>query len=522
MSFLSGGGEMARRIRDYDWSQHPFGPAETWPQALRAALVICLNSAFPTAIYWGPELRLLYNDAWSGVPGPRHPACLGQPAEEVWADIWHVIAPQFKTVIESGEGLFVDDQMLPMKRYGFEEETYWSYSFTPVRGEDGAIEGIFNSGQEMTEKVLRQRQTAFLLDAGNRVRELTGAREIMMAVCKMLGEYLGAMRVGIRERGTTDEQFPVALQWVAEGVEKAGPELHWPWLGRLRDGLEAGRAVRVDRTSDVENQEAREMFAALGAEAALALPSFQFGSLNAVMFVHRGRPQAWTDSEVAAAEQVFGLASRTIEQERVLAREKAMTQEIDHRARNLLGVSQALVRLTCADDVETYKEALLDRLNALGKTLGLLSEARWIGASLRDILESELGPFLSGEMCRVRLEGPRVVLLSSMVQPLAMALHELATNAAKYGALSGEAGGLDVVWEAAADGVLRIVWREEGGQAAGALEPGRAGFGKQLLTLAVEEQLDGRISRRVEEGVFECVLSLPMPEDAPETPEMPG
>jgi len=512
MSFLSGDGEMARRIREHDWAAHPFGASEAWPQALRAALGICLNSAFPTAIYWGQDLRLLYNDAWSTIPGPRHPACLGEPAAEVWSDIWHVIEPQFTQVIETGQGLFVDDQMLPMRRYGFEEETYWSYSFTPVRGEDGRIVGIFNSGQETTDKVLRQRKTAFLLEAGDRVRDLTGANDIMATVCRMLGEHLGAMRVGVRERDASAEQFPVSLEWVADGVKPAGPDLRWPWLGQLRDGLEAGGAVRVDRTAEVPDERARGMFDSLGVASALALPSFRMASLNAVMFVHRDRPHAWTDEEVATASEIFGLAVQTVEQERVLAREKAMMHEIDHRARNLLGISQALVRLTRGGDVESYKASLLERLSALGKTLSVLSDAKWVGASLRDVLESELAPFLSDER-RVRLHGPRVVLPPVMVQPVAMALHELTTNAVKYGALAGEEGTLDIGWELG-EGVLRLVWREEGADAAGAVEPKTAGFGTQLLTLAVQDQLDGSITRAVREGAFECVLTLPMPEAA--------
>lgn len=503
---------MARRIREFDWAAHPFGPPETWSQPLRSALGICLNSAFPTAIYWGSELRLLYNDAWSTIPGPRHPGCLGEPAAEVWADIWHVIEPQFAKVIETGEGLFVDDQMLPMRRYGFEEETYWSYNFTPIRGEDGAIVGIFNSGQETTDKVLRQRQTAFLLEVGEAVREQTGAKDIMTTVCRMLGAHLGAVRVGIRERDSSAEQFPVSVEWTAEGWSPAGPEMHWSWLSGLRAGLEAGRAVRIDRVDEMKDEKAREMFTRLGAASGLAVPSFKLASLNAVMFVHRDRPQPWTDEEVATASQVFGLATQTIERERVLAREKAMMHEIDHRARNLLGISQALVRLTRADDVASYKESLLERLSALGKTLGILSQSKWSGASLQGVLESELAPFMAegGEAARVRLRGPKVVLAPTLVQPVAMALHELTTNAVKYGALAGADGLLDITWEVDEGGNLSLVWREESAAAAEAAAPKSAGFGTQLLTLAVQDQLDGTIQRRVADGAFECVLCFPL------------
>src|SRR3546814_15478791 len=104
LDFLTGGGEMGDRIRRFDWAATPLGVPGGWPQSLRSALSICLHSSFPTAIYWGPELRLLYNDAWAPVPAERHPKALGRPAREVWADIWDVIGPQIEKVIAEGEG----------------------------------------------------------------------------------------------------------------------------------------------------------------------------------------------------------------------------------------------------------------------------------------------------------------------------------------------------------------------------------------------------------------------------------
>ncbi|MDB5558261.1 MAG: two-component system sensor-response regulator hybrid protein, partial [Enterovirga sp.] len=156
MGFLAGGGEMGERIRTQRWEATPLGSPETWPQALRSALGICLHSSFPTAIYWGPELRLLYNDAWAPIPAERHPWALGRPAREVWHDIWDVIEPQFRQVL-GGEGFTAYDQLLPMERGGTTAETYWNYSFTPIRGEHGTIEGVFNQGHETTERVLRER-----------------------------------------------------------------------------------------------------------------------------------------------------------------------------------------------------------------------------------------------------------------------------------------------------------------------------------------------------------------------------
>jgi PAS domain S-box-containing protein len=158
LRFLDGGGALGALIRHRDWSLTPLGSAETWPQSLRSALSICLHSSFPTAIYWGAELRLLYNDAWAPVPADRHPEALGRPAAEVWADIWAVVGPQFERVLATGEGFSTFDQMLPMRRGGQVQETYWNYSFTPIRGEDGSVAGVFNQGHETTDRVLAERQ----------------------------------------------------------------------------------------------------------------------------------------------------------------------------------------------------------------------------------------------------------------------------------------------------------------------------------------------------------------------------
>lgn len=158
LEFLGGGGEMGALIRNHDWWSTPLGDPQTWPQSLRSALSICLHSSFPTAIYWGPDLRLLYNDAWAPIPAERHPGALGEPAREVWADIWDVVGEQFDRVL-AGEGYSTFDQMLPMVRGGVVRETYWNYSFTPIRGEDGTVVGVFNQGHETTERVLAERQS---------------------------------------------------------------------------------------------------------------------------------------------------------------------------------------------------------------------------------------------------------------------------------------------------------------------------------------------------------------------------
>ena len=112
-AFLSRPGGMSERIRQFDWSGTPLGAVDTWKQSLRSALSICLHSNFPIGIYWGKDLVLLYNDAWSPIPGNKHPWALGRPAKEVWPEIWDAIEPQFEKAF-SGEPGGSKDALLLM------------------------------------------------------------------------------------------------------------------------------------------------------------------------------------------------------------------------------------------------------------------------------------------------------------------------------------------------------------------------------------------------------------------------
>ena len=166
LAALAGGGETGRRIRDFDWSANPLGPVAGWPQSLRSALSICLNSNFPIAIYWGSDLVLLYNDEWSPIPGEKHPWVLGRPAREAWPEIWHIIEPLFQKVMATGEATRSRDQLLPMHRHGFTEECYFDYTFSPIRGEGGQVEGVFNAVLETTTRVIGERRLRSLRELG--------------------------------------------------------------------------------------------------------------------------------------------------------------------------------------------------------------------------------------------------------------------------------------------------------------------------------------------------------------------
>jgi PAS domain S-box-containing protein len=185
---VQGGGELGALMRGLDWAKTPLGPLADWPQSLRAALSICLNSRFPIAIYWGPELALLYNDAWSPIPGKKHPWALGRPAREVWPEIWNEIGPLFDAVQQTGEGVWQHDQLLPMHRHGYTEECYFNFTFSPIPGEQGGVAGIFNAVIETTFRVLEERRARMLRELAERTTGATSALE----VCRRAADVLQA------------------------------------------------------------------------------------------------------------------------------------------------------------------------------------------------------------------------------------------------------------------------------------------------------------------------------------------
>lgn len=153
-----GTSEMARLMRARDWKRSATGSPEAWPAELRAAVQLCLSSRFPIVIWWGEDLRLLYNDAYIPALGElKHPA-LDSPAREVWSEIWHIIGPQLTGVMRTGEATWSTDVLLPMNRNGFLEETYWTYSYSPIWSADGTVAGVFTPCAETTEQVVAERR----------------------------------------------------------------------------------------------------------------------------------------------------------------------------------------------------------------------------------------------------------------------------------------------------------------------------------------------------------------------------
>lgn len=178
--FLVGGGEMGALMRSMDWGSTPLGPTGTWPASLCTSVSTCLNCAFPILIWWGPQLVMLYNDEYRFILGSqKHPGAMGSPGAEVWSEIWDVIGPMLRQVTEEREPARARDLLLLMDRYGYLEETYFSFSYSPVIDEKGAVGGVFCPVIETTQKVIAERRLHTLRD----LAALNHARERVEEVC---------------------------------------------------------------------------------------------------------------------------------------------------------------------------------------------------------------------------------------------------------------------------------------------------------------------------------------------------
>ena len=176
--WLTGSGRLGELIGRHDWSRTPLGPISGWPQSLKTSVNLILDSQHPMWIGWGREITFLYNQAYVQVLGhAKHPWALGRPAAEVWSEIWDICGPLSDKVFQHGEASFVDEVRLFMNRGDFFEETYYSFSYSPIRDESGRVSGLFCPSTEVTAKVINARRLHTLseLSANALVEKTTGA-----------------------------------------------------------------------------------------------------------------------------------------------------------------------------------------------------------------------------------------------------------------------------------------------------------------------------------------------------------
>jgi PAS domain S-box-containing protein len=217
-----------------------------------------------------------------------------------------------------------------------------------------------------------------------------------------------------------------------------------------------------------------------------------------------------TVDEQGRVARISGVTVDITDRKEAEERQVLLAREVDHRAKNALALVQSIVRLTRADSVKEYVNAVEGRIKALSRAHTVLALSRWQGADLGGLAAEELEPFRTGDPGKIVLEGPKMLLQPTPAQTLALALHELATNAAKYGGLSSPSGCVKLVWKIQ-DGNLVLQWGESGGPEA--KKPATSGFGTRIILASVEGQLNGKVAFDWTPGGLQCHMTVPLSEE---------
>ncbi len=330
---FTGGGEMGRRMRAMDWSATPLGPAEDWPQSLRTIVNLMLTSSFPMFAVWGPQLTFLYNDSYRPILGDK-PEALGRPFAEVWADIWPDLFPLVVRAL-AGEATYHEDRRLVMERHGYREETYFTFSYSPVRDETDSVAGMFCACTENTARVLAERRLTFQLDLAERLRGLNDPVGITAAAAEAIGRHLGVARAGYGRTDPTGSMISVERDWSDSGVASLAGQ--YPLLDSFGPALiaelRAGYTLRVDDiTTDPRTIDSGPAaFAGIGARSLLVVPLLKAGQLTAILYLHETRARHWTGSDAALAEDVaertWAAVERALAEAALRAANKALMRE---------------------------------------------------------------------------------------------------------------------------------------------------------------------------------------------------
>jgi PAS domain S-box-containing protein len=205
--------------------------------------------------------------------------------------------------------------------------------------------------------------------------------------------------------------------------------------------------------------------------------------------------------------RISGVTVDITERKAAEERQTLLAREVDHRAKNAMALVQSIIRLTRARDVDSYIASVEGRINALSRVHTALSQSRWQAVDLRELVAEEIAPYRTQDAARISASGPKILLEPASAQTLALALHELVTNAAKYGALSSISGRVDLNWESKVS-ILTIQWNESGGPQI--KPPSSSGFGTKIVTASIEKQLGGKVRFDWRPEGMQCELSIPL------------
>lgn len=371
-----------------------------------------------------------------------------------------------------------------------------SVAISPLKDGQGKIIGASNVARDITDRkhemraLTRLNQLNVLL-----VRDRSEFNECLYGILDAALFISGADKGNIQLLESSSGTLKIVAQ---RGFE----EPFLKYFAQVSDehsvcGLAMQTADRVivddvTRSEIFVGQPSLNVLLEAGVRAVISTPlKSSSGNLLGMISTHFGGQRPASEHELRLTDILARQAADYLERKRAEDSINFLAREVDHRAKNLLALVQATVHLTQADTVDALKEVIEGRIRALSNVHTLLAQSRWAGAGLRRLLEDELSPYCPNGASRADFDGPEVILQTPVAQLVAMVLHELTTNAVKYGALSVLSGRIRIDWSCTANGKLVLRWIESGGPPV--KPPTRQGFGTRVLDRAIRDQLKGKI-----------------------------
>jgi PAS domain S-box-containing protein len=462
---------MGRLLAAHDWSGSGLGPVSGWPPVLKHAVGLILGSAFPMFVLWGERRILIYNQAYAEYLGRSHPSALGRPFLEIWPDLKELLGPVFDQAF-AGDSLIYPESRVVFDRAGAEH--WFTFSYSPVPSDTRPAPGVLCVCIDVTEPHRRERELA--------------DREAHLRLAMEAGQ-IAAWIVYPRTRTVVSSPELNRMLGLAEDAEPTLEELLNQYVPGERERLDAEFSAMRARKGQYFEAEYRHIRAADGDPRWLLI---------------RAHVELADDGEPV---RIVGVVMDVTERKRAEERLLLLAREVDHRANNLLAVVQGIIRITKAEDIETFRDSLFGRISALGHAHRLISESRWEGASLLQLIGDELGPYMAADRISIDVLDRDVELSPAIAQGVAMAVHELATNATKHGALSAPSGRVRLRYERPAKDRARLVWKELGGPAVRA--PSRSGVGISVLERALGWASGGSVDLDWRPEGLVCTLEFP-------------
>jgi two-component sensor histidine kinase len=483
-SFPFGGGEMGALIRRRDWSDTGLGPISGWPQSLKTTVGILLRSPIPIVLLWGLDGIMIYNDAYSVFAGGRHPLLFGSKVREGWPEVADFNDNVMKVGL-SGGTLSYRDQELTLYRKGYPEQVWMNLDYSPVLGENGRPAGVLAIVVETTQQVLAERSLA---KTEERLRQALNASG-------MVGTFDWHVQ---SDTFYSDARFAEMFSVDPAKGHEGAPLAEYLAGIHPEDAQRIGSAINhALATGDKYLQE------------------YRLVQKNGNTRWVEARGECLYGKDGKPARFVGVVVDITIQKE-AQERQRLLAREADHRVKNIFANFHSLISLSAksARTPQDMAQALRGRLDALLRAKDLIrpgimgteheSKQTTVDALVRTVLQ----PYEDGSPGRIVLSGPDVPVGAKAVTGLALALHETATNAVKYGALSKPDGSIRIEWNASSEN-FHLDWYETGGPEIDA-PPLARGFGSILTERSVGGELRGSIEHDWRPQGLRLKLSVPL------------